>query len=122
MTRTSKSIFYNMPPFLNYIILIGTFFIYSSSGVFSKLASQQEPLSLKYLTYLSCVIAVLGIYAILWQQIIKHMHISKAYMFKGLTAIFGLLLAHFIFGEIITLKNAIGAAVTICGITLFAKA
>jgi len=122
-THTLKSIFgFNMHSLLKYVALIGTFFIYSSSGVFSKLASQQEPLSLKYFTYLSCVIAVLGIYAILWQQIIKRMHISKAYMFKGLTAMFGLLLAHFFFGEIITLKNAIGAVVTICGITLFAKA
>jgi drug/metabolite transporter (DMT)-like permease len=111
-----------MISFLKYLALIGTFFIYTSSGVFSKLASQQSVLSIKYLAYISCTIGVLGFYAILWQQIIKRMHISKAYMFKGLTAIFGLLLAHFIFGETISMKNAIGATVTILGITLFARA
>lgn len=105
---------------LKYIALIGTFYIYTFSGVFSKLASRQDFLSLQYLFYLSCTIGVLGIYAILWQQIIKRMHIGKAYMFKGLTAIFGLLLAHFIFGEAITLKNAVGAAIIVSGITLFA--
>ena len=104
------------------IALIGTFFIYTSSGVFSKLASQQDFLSIEYFAYLCCTIGVLGIYAILWQQIIKRMHISKAYMFKGLTAIFGLLFANLIFGEIISLKNAIGTVFIISGITLFARA
>ena len=107
---------------IKYIALIGTFFIYTSSGVFSKLASQQDFLSIEYFAYLCCTIGVLGIYAILWQQIIKRMHLAKAFMFKGLTVIFGLLFANLIFGEIISLKNAIGTVFIISGITLFARA
>ena len=34
---------------LKYIALVGTFFIYTTSGVFSKLASQREFLSLGYM-------------------------------------------------------------------------
>ena len=107
---------------LKYIALIGTFFIYTSSGVFSKLASQQEILSLEYIAFLACTVGVLGIYAVLWQQIIKRMDVSLAYMFKGTGVVFGLMLAHFVFGEAITTTNIVGAAIIICGITLYARA
>ena len=105
---------------LKYIALIGTFFIYTS-GVFSKLASQREFLSLGYIAFLSCTVGVLGIYAVLWQQIIKRMDVSQAYMFKGTGVIFGLMLAHFVFGETITPTNIVGAVIIICGITLYAR-
>jgi len=87
---------------LKYIALVGTFFIYTTSGVFSKLASQREFLSPGYIAFLACTVGVLGIYAVLWQQIIKRMDVSLAYMFKGTGVVFGLLLAHFVFGEAIT--------------------
>lgn len=106
---------------IKYIALIGTFFIYTTSGVFSKLASQQDFASLLYLAFLCGSVAVLGIYAVLWQQIIKRMPVSDAYLFKGTGVIFGLALAHFVFGEAITVYNCIGAAVIICGITLNAR-
>lgn len=97
---------------LKYIALVGTFFIYTTSGVFSKLASQREFLSLGYIAFLACTVGVLGIYAVLWQQIIKRMDVSLAYMFKGTGVVFGLLLAHFVFGEAITTTNIVGAAIS----------
>ena len=97
---------------LKYIALIGTFFIYTSSGVFSKLASQREFLSPGYIVFLGCTVGVLGIYAVLWQQIIKRMDVSLAYMFKGTGVVFGLLLAHYVFGEAITTTNIVGAGTT----------
>ena len=96
---------------LKYIALVGTFFIYTTSGVFSKLASQREFLSLGYIAFLACTVGVLGIYAVLWQQIIKRMDVSLAYMFKGTGVVFGLMLAHFVFGEAITTTNIVGAAI-----------
>ncbi len=97
---------------LKYIALIGTFFIYTTSGVFSKLASQQDFVSLLYLVFLCGSVAVLGIYAVLWQQIIKRMDVSLAYMFKGTGVVFGLMLALFVFGEAITTTNMVGAAIS----------
>ena len=44
---------------LKYIALIGTFFIYTTSGVFSKLASQREFLSQGYIAFLACTVGVL---------------------------------------------------------------
>jgi len=48
--------------------------------------------------------------------------VSLAYMFKGTGVVFGLPLAHFVFGEAITTTNMVGAAIIICGITLYARA
>lgn len=111
-----------MRNFFKYALLIFAFFIYSSSGIFSKYASMQKFMSLSYIGFIAGVVFVLGFYAILWQQIIKRMPISDAFLFKGIGVIFGLLIAHYMFGEIITLNNCIGAAVIIAGITLNAKA
>ena len=104
---------------LKYIALVGTFFIYTTSGVFSKLASQREFLSLGYIAFLGCTVGVLGIYAVLWQQIIKRMDVSLAYMFKGTGVVFGLLLAHFVFGEAITTTNMVGAATLLTYLLFF---
>ena len=106
---------------LIYIVLIGAIFIYTLSGGLLKLASQQDFASLLYLAFLSGSVAVLGIYAVLWQQIIKRMPVSDAYLFKGTAVIFGLTLAYFVFGETITIYNCIGAVIIISGITLNAR-
>lgn len=106
---------------LKYIILFGTFLIGSFSGVFSKYASFFPFLSLKYLLFLSASILVLFVYAILWQQIIKRMPVSDAYMLRGITCFIGLALAYLIFNEPITTFNCIGTAITIAGIILYAK-
>lgn len=111
-----------MNRFATYILLITAIFIYSCSGVFSKFASMQEFLSIPYIANIAGVVFVLGVYAIMWQQIIKRMPVGDAYLFKGTGVVFGLLIAHFIFGEAITLNNIVGSAVIIAGITLNTRA
>ena len=96
---------------LKYIALVGTFFFYTTSGVISTLASQRELLSPGYIAFFACTVGVLGIYAVLWQQIIKRMDVSLAYMFKGTGVVFGLMLAHYVFGEAIITTNMVGAAI-----------
>ena len=105
-----------------YLALIGAFLIYSFAPILSKAASAHGFLSLPYLLYLGCAVFTLGVYAIIWQQIIKRIPVSDAYMFKGTSIIFVLLLSHLLFGEAITLQNGIGAAIIIGGIALYAKA
>jgi len=63
----------------------------------------------------------MGAYAIGWQQILKRVELSTAYMFKGTSLIFIMLLAWMLFGEQITLNNIIGVCVIITGIALYAK-
>lgn len=86
------------------------------------MASRQEMLSWPYLFWIAGAIGVMGVYALLWQQVIARMPISTAYMFKGTSLIFVLMFSALLFGEAITLNNVIGAMIIIIGIILFAKA
>ena len=80
-----------------------------------------EFMSLSYCLWFLAAIGVMGAYAIGWQQVLKHIGLSSAYMFKGTSLIFVMLLAFAFFGEAITLMNIIGACVIIVGIALYAK-
>lgn len=102
------------------LFLLITNLIYATVGIYTKLASQQEFLSWKYLLAFVGAIGVIGVYAILWQQIIRRIELSTAYMFKGTTIIFTMLFAHWLFGEQITWNNIVGAIIIIVGIVLFA--
>lgn len=104
--------------YYQFILIVLTFFIYSLSGIFSKLASQQEPMSIAYIGSFAGAIAVLGLYAILWQKVLSFMPLNKAFLFKSVTLILGLLVAHFVFSEAITTYNIIGALFIISGIVV----
>ena len=105
-----------------FLALIGVNLIYACTSIFTKMASRQEMMSWPYLLCIAGAVGVMGLYAILWQQVIKRMPISTAYMFKGTSLIFGLLFARLLFGEQITLFNIIGATIIITGIALYARA
>ena len=104
----------------SYLSLIGINLIYACTSIFTKMASQQEFLSWEYMLWIEGAIAVMGVYAVLWQQIIKRMDLSVAYMFKGTSLLFVLLFSFLLFAETITLCNVIGAALIVGGIVLFA--
>ena len=107
---------------LKYGSLIGINLLYACVSIFTKFASQQEMMSTKYLLGLGGAICVMGLYAIFWQQILKRIELSTAYMFKGTSLIFVMLLAALLFGETITWTNILGAIIIILGIVLYARA
>ena len=104
-----------------YCSLIGINVLYACVTLFTKYASQQEFGSMAYCLGLAGAIGVMGAYAICWQQILKRVELSTAYMFKGISLIFILLFAFALFGELITIMNVIGAVVIVGGIMLFAR-
>lgn len=105
-----------------YLVLIGVNLVYACTSIFTKMASRQEMLSWPYLLWIAGAVGVMGVYAILWQQVITRMPLSTAYTFKGTSLIFVLLISALLFGEVITVNNVIGSAIIITGIVLFAKA
>ena len=78
-------------------------------------------LSWPYLFWIAGAIGVMGVYALLWQQVIARMQLSTAYLFKGTSLIFVLLFSALLFGEAITTNNLIGSAIIIAGIVLYAR-
>jgi multidrug transporter EmrE-like cation transporter len=74
-----------------------------------------------YLLWFGGAIVVIGTYAILWQQVLRRIELSTAYMFKGTTLIFTMLIAALLFGEAITGMNILGSILIVAGITLLAR-
>ena len=103
------------------VILLSVNLLYTGVSIFTKYASQAEFMSWGYVCAVAGAIGVMGLYAVLWQQILKRIELSMAYMFKGTSLIFVMLLAHVLFGEQITWNNVVGAIIIISGIVLFAN-
>ena len=101
--------------FILHIILL----VFSLSTVLSKLASGEELLSLRFCGFYAGIIVLLGIYAIVWQQLIKHLPLIFAYANKAVTIIWGLIWGYLLFSESITLNKVIGALVVVAGIVVF---
>ena len=102
-------------------LLIAINFLYACVSIFIKYASQQEFMSWNYMLSIIGAVGVMGLYAVLWQQVLKRIELSIAYMFKGTSIIFVMLFAYVLFGEQITWNNIVGAAIIIIGIVLFAR-
>ncbi len=103
-----------------YVILHLLFAVASVSAMCGKFASGYEFLSLKYCLFMCGMIGCLGIYALGWQQIIKHMPLAKAYVNKAATVVWGMIWSLLIFKEHLTVGKIVGAAVVIAGVVLFA--
>lgn len=103
------------------VILLLVYLFYSTVSIATKFTSLQEFLSLRYFLGLSAVVAMLGVYAVIWQQVLKRIELTTAYMFKGISLIFVLMFSALIFNETITVWNIAGASLIVGGIVLFAK-
>lgn len=93
-------------------------FVYSLLGIFSKLAARESFLSPKFILYYGIVIMNLGIYAIIWQQIIKNLPLVAAFANKAVTVIWGIVWGKIFFQEEITLRKIVGALIIMVGIIL----
>lgn len=105
-----------------YLALHLLLMLFSLSTVCSKMAGRQAFLSFRFCLYYGLVIVLLGIYALVWQQIIKRLPLTTAYANKAVTVVWGILWGLLLFGEKLTPGKVIGAAVIVCGIILFAFA
>ena len=96
--------------------------IYAGSSVCSKLAAQQPFLSVAFIVLYGLMLLALVVYAVGWQQVIKHLPLTTAYANKAVTVVWGILLGLAVFGEAVTPRQVIGAVIIICGIVLFVRA
>lgn len=92
---------------------------YSVSGILSKLAAGQELLSWQFVCLYAGIIAILGIYAIGWQQILKRMALTSAFSNKAVTIVWGIIWGALFFAEPVTVLKVIGAILIIVGVVLY---
>ena len=101
-----------------FLLMYLSFFIYSLSGVFLKIASYNEILSFKYILLFGMVVLIMGIYAILWQQVLKRIDLSVAMANKPVVLIIGVIIACCFFGEKLNTSIVIGCLLIIIGILI----
>lgn len=106
-----------------YLCLQGCLFLSSLSGVCSKMAARHmdEILSFSFLFWFSLVFAIMFVYAVIWQQILRRMPLTVAYSNKPVTLIWGIIWGWLIFGEEISWNMVLGAAIIFAGIFLVVK-
>lgn len=103
------------------ILLEIAFFIYSLSSMFSKKAMYGNPTITHIITFYLLSLFMLGIYAIIWQQVLKRLDLSVAFANKGITIIWGILWGMLIFNENVTPGMIIGAIIVIIGIVIMMR-
>lgn len=118
-TMKNNAVFSNKKWFL---ILHIELLLFSFGGVCSKMAAQNDFLSFWFIFWYALVILNLGIYAIVWQQIIKHLPLNTAYANKAVTIAWGILWGVLFFGEVVTWTKLIGAAIVIVGVIVVVMA
>lgn len=89
--------------------------VYTLSGVAAKFASGHGFLSPGFILFYGVEIAILGLYALLWQQVIKRFDLSVAYANRSMTLLWSLVWAVVFFHEGIQIQNVIGVVIAVTG-------
>ena len=96
--------------------------VYSLSSVCAKLAYGFEFMSFGFIGCYAGMIALLGVYAVGWQQIIKRLPLTYAYANKAVTVLWGIVWGVLLFHEQVSAPKLLGAAVVLAGVVLFSLA
>lgn len=108
----------NKTKWQDFIYLNLILFLYSLSTIFAKIASNHKIFSVAFIIFYCVVIFLLFIYALFWQQILKKIPLSTAYVNKAITIFWGMVFGKIFFGEKITIFMVIGSCVIFIGIYL----
>ena len=92
---------------------------FSLGGIFSKLASKQPFLSLKFILCYGALLFIMFVYAIGWQQIIKRLPLTMAYANRAVTIVWGIIWGLLFFNEKLNVGKIIGAVIVIAGVLLY---
>ena len=88
----------------------------SLAGVASKFAGRQKFLSFKFMLCYGMVLVITFVFALAWQQLLKHMSLTFAFTNKPITIIWGLIWGVTIFHEKLSWKMILGSAIILVGI------
>lgn len=106
----------------NMMLLHFLFFLYSLTGIFSKLAAQERFFSHAFLKFYINEFIILFFYAIGWQQVIKRIPLTTAFINKSITIVWGLVWGVALFGEKISIKKLVSIGFVIAGMMVYVKA
>jgi drug/metabolite transporter (DMT)-like permease len=107
----------------NVLLLQIVFMVFSLASVCTKLASGalESPASvftLRFILPAFALLAILGLYALVWQQIIKHFELSVVYANRATVLLWTLLWGVVLFSEAITPAKIAGVIVVYVGVNI----
>lgn len=98
------------------VLLQGVIIIYTISGVMSKEASASGDDLTRFLVFFGLEFVLLGVYALLWQQMIKRFELSVAYANRSMAVVWSMVWAIVFFHDAITIQNIAGVVLVVAGI------
>ena len=101
-----------------YVFLHVLLLIYSFSGVCSKVASNYKIFTIEFCFFYGLILLNLMLYAVVWQQIIKHLPLTTAFCNKAVNIIWGILWGLLFFGESVSWNMILGAVIVIFGVII----
>lgn len=99
----------------NILILQIVVVIYTLSSVVAKFATGKELFSLSFFLFYGLEIVILGVYAILWQQMIKKFDLSVAYANRAMALLWSAIWAVVLFHEKLDGKQIAGILLVVLG-------
>lgn len=105
-----------------FILLHGLFLLYSIEAVFSKKAGESDFLSMPFILFYGISLAIMALYALFWQQIIKKIPLTTAFANKAITVVWGVIWGALLWKEKLTIGKGIGAVLVVAGVILFSLA
>lgn len=94
--------------------------LFSFTGIFSKFCansvSENGIFNIHTMFFAALMLINCGIYAVFWQQNLKHFDVNVAYAHRAIYNVWSLLWAVLIFSERITIGNVFGTILIIAGI------
>lgn len=94
----------------------------SFAGVCGKLAAGAAPMSGRFFVCYGMMLAILFLYAIVWQRLIARIPLSTAFAHRAVTVVWGVVWGIALFGETVRLVQWLGIAMIAGGIVLYARA
>ena len=99
----------------NVIQLQAVIIIYTISSIMAKFASANNGEPLRFILFFGLEFVFLGIYALLWQQMIKKFDLSVAYANRSMALLWSMIWAVIFFHDRITVKHIIGVILVMIG-------
>ena len=99
----------------NILLLQAIVVIYTLNSIIAKFATGAEVFSFKFILFYVAEVAILGIYAICWQQMIKIFDLSVAYANRAMAILWTALWALVIFKENISIGQGLGIIIVVIG-------
>ncbi len=104
--------------FIYFILMHAGFLVYSCYSLLGKKAAAQELFTITTLVIYGAVMAVMFVYAVIWQQVLKVIPLTIAIANKAITIVWGIILGYILYHEQIKANMIIGAVIIVAGIII----